>query len=36
MERMIRILLAVGILATCVILLGLAVWFVYALAMWIR
>lgn len=36
MERMIRILLAVGILATCVILLGLAVGFVYALAMWIR
>lgn len=35
MERLIRILLVVGILAT-VILLGLAVWFVYALAMWIR
>lgn len=36
MERLIRILLAVGIFATCVILLGLAVAFVYALAMWIR
>ena len=36
MERLIRILLAVGILAMCVILLGLAVWFVYALAMCIK
>lgn len=36
MERLIRIMMVVGIFSMCVILLGLAVGFVYALAMWIR